>query len=82
MGWLNGCRIFPQALEATQEIASSAVQLELPLGVLHFPVIPLQGGMTSQELLRQKAEAGATRLYGQITPDLQARLEHELVGDR
>ncbi len=68
---------FPQALEATQEIASRC-QLELPVGILHFPELPLLEGMTSQELLRQKAQAGAARLYGRITPDLQARLDHEL----
>lgn len=68
---------FPQALEATQEIASRC-QLTLPLGLLHFPEIQLSDGMTSQDLLRQKAQAGATRLYGRITPELQARLDHEL----
>jgi DNA polymerase-3 subunit alpha len=68
---------FPQALEATQEIANRC-QLKLPLGVLHFPEIVLPEGMSGDEMLRQKAQAGATRLYGQITPDLQARLEHEL----
>ncbi len=68
---------FPQALEATLEIAERC-QLELPLGVLHFPKIPITAGMTSQEMLRQKAQAGAARLYGRITPELQARLEHEL----
>jgi DNA-directed DNA polymerase III PolC len=68
---------FPRALEATQEIADRC-QLKLPLGVLHFPEIALPAGMSGQEMLRQKAQAGAIRLYGQITPDLQARLEHEL----
>jgi DNA-directed DNA polymerase III PolC len=68
---------FPQALEVTEEIASRC-QLVLPLGVLHFPEIPLPEGMSGEELLRQKAKAGAIRLYGQIMPDLQTRLEHEL----
>ncbi len=68
---------FPQAIEATQEIASRC-QLELPLGVLHFPEITLSAGISSQELLHQKAQAGAARLYGKISPDIQARLEHEL----
>ncbi len=68
---------FPQALEATQEIAARC-QLELPLGVLHFPDIPLPAGMSGQELLRQKAQAGAIRSYGQINQDLQNRLDHEL----
>jgi len=35
-------------------------------------------------VLRQKAEAGARRLYGKITPEIQARLDHELstIGER
>ncbi len=68
---------FPQACQATQEIAERC-QLNLPLGVLHFPEIPLPAGLSGQEILRQKAQAGAIRLYGQITADIQARLDHEL----
>jgi DNA polymerase-3 subunit alpha len=68
---------FPRALETTQEIAKRC-QLVLPLGVLHFPEIPLPEGLSGEELLHQKAQAGASRLYGQITPNLQTRLEHEL----
>ena len=68
---------FPRALEATLEIAERC-QLELPLGRPHFPDLSLPAGMTTQELMRQKALDGARRLYGQITPELQARLEHEL----
>jgi DNA-directed DNA polymerase III PolC len=68
---------FPRALEATQEIAERC-QLELPLGVLHFPDVSLPVSISSQDLLRQKAQAGAIKLYGQITPQLQARIEHEL----
>ena len=68
---------FPQALEATLEIAERC-QLELPLGILHFPEISLPEGMTGEELLYQKAEAGAISLYGQITPQLESRIQHEL----
>ncbi len=68
---------FIQALEATEEVASRC-QLKLPLGVLHFPEIPLPEGTSGEDLLRQKAQAGAINLYGQITADLQDRLEHEL----
>ncbi len=68
---------FPQALEATQEIAKRC-QLELPLGILHFPEPPLPAGMTIQDILRQKALAGAGKLYRHITPELQTRLDHEL----
>jgi DNA polymerase-3 subunit alpha len=68
---------FPQAMEATQEIAERC-QLELPLGVLHFPDILLPEGITGEQLLRQKAHSGAIRLYGQVSPQLETRLEHEL----
>jgi DNA polymerase-3 subunit alpha len=68
---------FPQALEATQEI-SDRCQLELPLGMLHFPEIQLPEGMTEKELLQQKAVSGAIRLYGEISPQLESRLQHEL----
>ena len=68
---------FPQALAASQEIAERC-HLELPLGLPHFPNVSLPDGMSSQDLLNQKAQAGAIKLYGQITPEIQARIEHEL----
>ncbi len=68
---------FPAAVEATLEIAQRC-QLELPLGKLHFPDLTLPAGMTSQEVLRQKALAGASKYYKQLTPDFQNRLDHEL----
>lgn len=68
---------FPEALAATLEIAERC-KFDLPLGVPHMPAMPLPPGMTPAQLLREKAEAGARRLYGQITPVIQARLDHEL----
>ncbi len=68
---------FPEALQATQEI-SERCQLVLPLGVAHFPEIPLPAGKTSDAVLREKAEIGASRLYGRITPEIRSRLDHEL----
>jgi DNA-directed DNA polymerase III PolC len=68
---------FPHALAATQEIADRC-SLQLPLGILHFPDIPSPEGMSGQDLLRQKALAGATKLYGQNSTELQARIDHEL----
>jgi DNA-directed DNA polymerase III PolC len=68
---------FPHALSTTQEVAARC-NLELPIGQLHFPEIPLPPGMTCQDLLRQKAMEGAIRLYTQLSPELQTRLEHEL----
>ena len=73
----------PEALQATEEIAARC-QLELPLGKAKFPQVPLPPGKTAIQVLRQKAEAGACRLYGAMTPELQARLDHELstIGER
>jgi DNA-directed DNA polymerase III PolC len=68
---------FPEALAATQEIASRCL-LDLPLGVPHFPDVSLPEGMTALDVLRQKAETGARHLYGEIHPDIKARLDHEL----
>lgn len=68
---------FPQALEGAQQ-AGDRCRLELPLGVPHFPEVDLPDGLTAIQVLRQKAERGAISLYGSITSELQARLEHEL----
>jgi DNA polymerase III subunit alpha len=68
---------FSKALETTLEVAERC-QLELPLGVLHFPELPISDGTSSTEKLRQKAQAGAIQLYGRLTTEIQSRLNHEL----
>jgi len=68
---------FPSALAATEEIARRC-RFDLPLGVAHMPTVPLPPGLTAAGHLRQRAEAGARRLYGRISPEVQARLDHEL----
>lgn len=68
---------FSKAIRATQEIAERC-QFNLPLGVPHMPVIPLPDGKSAGQVLRERAEAGAMRLYGQITPDIQTRLDKEI----
>lgn len=81
--WLTGEQMarrfanFPEALAATNEIASRC-RLELPLGRPHYPEVPLPPGVTAESALRQKAEAGARRLYGEIGSELRERLDHEL----
>ncbi len=65
------------ALKQTQAIAERCT-FDLPLGVPNMPQIPIPGGLTPSQHLRQKAEAGAKKLYGKITPEIQARLDHEL----
>ncbi len=68
---------FPKALQATQEIAERC-QFDLPLGVPHMPVIPLPEGKSASQVLRERAKVGAVRLYGQVTPEIQFRLDHEI----
>jgi DNA-directed DNA polymerase III PolC len=67
----------PEALGATQEIAERC-RLELPIDSPHYPQMPAPAGMTPDDLLQQKARAGARRLYGEITAELENRLSHEL----
>ncbi|MEX1071720.1 MAG: DNA polymerase III subunit alpha, partial [Anaerolineales bacterium] len=69
----------PHALEATEEIAARCT-FELPLGVPDFPELELPNGQTPNEALREKAYAGARRLYPEITAEISARLEHEIQG--
>jgi DNA-directed DNA polymerase III PolC len=68
---------YPAALAAQAEIAARC-QIEFPLGGVRPPHIPLPPGTNASQLLRQKAEAGARRLYGQMSEAIQARLDHEL----
>jgi DNA polymerase-3 subunit alpha len=73
----NRFAAYPEALAATNEIASRC-QFELPLGTPRMPAIPLPLGTTAAQVLRGKAEEGARKIYGEITPVIQARLDHEL----
>ena len=73
----NRFRGLHTALDTTQEIAERC-RFDLPLGVSHMPTVPLPDGLSASQLLRQKAEAGAQRLYGGISPELRLRLDHEL----
>jgi DNA-directed DNA polymerase III PolC len=68
---------FHAALASSAEIAERC-KFDLPLGVAHMPTVPLPPGLTAAEYLRQKAEAGAQRLYGHVSSEIRARLDHEL----
>ncbi len=70
-------RHFPKAIKATLEVAERC-RFDLPLGEPRMPAVPLPPGMTAAQTLRLRAEAGARRHYGSITPEIQARLDHEL----
>lgn len=67
----------PQAIEASLEIANRC-QIQLPLGQPHFPQIELPQNITPEEALRDRAFAGARRIYGKLSQDIINRLEHEL----
>jgi DNA-directed DNA polymerase III PolC len=67
----------PHAITATLEIAERC-QLELPLGQPYYPQVKLPNGQTAPNVLREKAQAGAERLYGNLAGEVGARLEKEL----
>lgn len=67
---------FPGALTAASEIAERC-NLELPLGVHHYPRIPLPENTAPIEQLRRKVEAGALRLYGVEAPFHEPKEETE-----
>lgn len=73
----------PEAVARTAEVADRC-RLELPLGVPHYPEVKLPAGVTALQALRERAEAGARSHYGAITPEIGARLAHELqvIGER
>jgi DNA polymerase III subunit alpha len=70
-------RDYPDALAATVEIAERC-RFDLPTGGSQMPTVPLPQGLTASQNLREKALRGATQLYGEITPLIQERLDHEL----
>ncbi|MBW6472505.1 MAG: DNA polymerase III subunit alpha [Anaerolineaceae bacterium] len=67
----------PEALQNTTRVAEMCAW-DLPIGEVHFPEIPLPPGETVTQVLRKKAESGAKKRYKTITPQIQARLDHEL----
>lgn len=68
---------YPEALAATMEIAERC-KFDLPIGKSQMPTVPLPIGVTAAQHLRNKATEGAKNLYGEITPVIQVRLDHEL----
>lgn len=68
---------FRGACAVTLEVAERC-QLELPLDQPLIPETTSQTGEDATTLLRKQAEAGALERYGVITPQIRARLDHEL----
>ena len=68
---------YPQAIAATREIAGRC-KFDLPIGSSQMPKVHLPDGVTAAQYIRDKATQGAIQLYGEITPVIQDRLDHEL----
>ena len=68
---------YTQAIAATGEIAERC-KFDLPIGNSQMPKVPLPDGITASQHLRDKAIQGAIRLYGEILPVIQERLDQEL----
>ena len=72
---------FPQAIENTRRIADS-INVELRTGEYHLPNFPIPEDSPTKdpdEYLKMLTQAGADALYGEITPDIQKRIDHELM---
>ncbi|MBD3250745.1 MAG: DNA polymerase III subunit alpha [Candidatus Pacebacteria bacterium] len=68
---------YPEAIENTVKIAQRC-NLEIPTGDLIFPNFPLPEGETDSSYLRKQARQGLIKRYGQITPEIQERMDYEL----
>jgi DNA polymerase-3 subunit alpha len=67
----------PEALENSLRIAQ-ACQVDLDAHEYHLPPFEVPAGYTPQSYLRHLCEEGLERRYRVVTPQLEARLEHEL----
>jgi DNA polymerase-3 subunit alpha len=67
----------PEAVENTLLIADRC-RAEVPLGKWYFPPVDIPAGETADSLLRDMSYAGAKRIFGEVTSELQKRLEYEL----
>ena len=71
---------FPDAIENTRKIADS-IDLTLPIGESHLPNFPIPSASSTQdvdEYLKLLTEEGALSLYGDLSPDIKGRIDHEL----
>ena len=72
---------FPKAIENTRKIADS-IDVELRMGEYHLPNFPIPEDSPTKdpdEYLKMLTQSGAELLYGEITPDIQKRIDHELL---
>ncbi len=68
---------WPEACDNTLKIANMC-DLEIEMGVQHAPVYKCPAGKTADGYLRELCEDGLRKRFGEISPERQARLDHEL----
>ncbi len=68
---------YPDAVDETWRIAE-ACDFDLDLGVYHFPEMPWLQGISATGELAKRCFEGANRRYGNVTRDIDDRLQHEL----
>src|SRR6266536_1338224 len=67
----------PEACDNTLRIAEMC-ELELSYGELHLPRFEPPVGMDRDAYLRRLVDEGARQRYGDLGPDVRARIDHEL----
>ena len=70
----------PNAFENTAKIAES-IDIELPMGEYHLPNFPIPKDFASQDpnnYLKALCLDGVEKRYGDISPEINTRLNHEL----
>jgi DNA polymerase-3 subunit alpha len=67
----------PEAIRNTRLISEMA-SIELPLGQLRIPHFPVPDGETVESWLRKECQRGLVERYGEVTSELQQRLDYEL----
>jgi DNA polymerase III subunit alpha len=70
-------RDLPEACDNTLRIAEMC-ELELSYGDLHLPRFESPAGMDHDAYLRRLVDEGARQRYGDLGPDVRARIDHEL----
>ena len=71
---------FPEAIENTRKIADS-IDITLPLGESHLPNFPIPKNSKTDDpdlYLQSITKQGAEERYGEITPVVKKRMDHEL----
>ncbi|MDO4870113.1 MAG: DNA polymerase III subunit alpha [Bacillota bacterium] len=67
----------PEACDNTMKIAERC-DVTFTFGELHLPEFHAPDGMTNRDYLRSLCEKGMRERYGNVTEDLQQRLDYEL----